>query len=178
MIIGLTILLVVLVLYPIYVTYVDKDIEISHLETQKSERQGKLDKITEIQAQFAGTGSSEIRDRVKKYDHAYNTSDIMEAVMVNKFTKSTTLTPASINIGSINIDKGKKLPNWLSMANISLAVSGDTSDQIIDYITYLATESKFAFTIDSITLPIDTTVSEQDGNSIALNISLWVYYYE
>lgn len=111
MIIGLTILLVVLVLYPIYVTYVDKDIEISHLETQKSERQGKLDKITEIQAQFAGTGSSEIRDRVKKYDHAYNTSDIMEAVMVNKFTKSTTLTPASINIGSINIDKGKKLPN-------------------------------------------------------------------
>ena len=111
MIIGLTILLVVLVLYPIYTTYIDKDIEINHLETQKSEKQSKLDKITAIQAIFAGTGTNEIKDRVKKYDHSYNTSDIMEAVMVNKFTKSTTLTPASINISSISIDKGKKLPN-------------------------------------------------------------------
>ena len=177
-IIGLSIFLIILVLYPIYTTYVDTSIEVSGLEKIKSEKQLKIDEIKAMQAQFASSGSSEIKDKVQKYNHSFNTSDIMEAVMVNKYTKSTSLTPASISIGSFSVDKGKKLPNWLSLASVSISVSGDTPDQIIDYITYLTTESAYAFTIDSISLPIDTGSAGQDATTTSLSLSLGVYYYE
>lgn len=59
-----------------------------------------------------------MKAKIEKYNHSFNTSDIMEEVMINNFTKSTALTPASITIGSISVDKGKKLPNGLSLANV------------------------------------------------------------
>lgn len=177
-IIGLSMLLIILVLYPIYTTYVDTSIEISAIEKTKSEKEKKIGEIKAMQAMFAGSGSSEIKEKVKKYTHSFNTSDIMEAVMLNKFTRSTQLTPASIEIGTISIGKGTKLPSGLSLATVSVNVTGDTPDQIIEYITYLTTESNFAFTIDSISLPIDTASSTADAAKTSLSLSLGVYYYE
>lgn len=177
-IIGLSILLVVLVLYPIYTSYIDTSIEVAKNEQIKAEKQNKINEIKAMQAQFASSGSSELKDKVRKYNHSFNTSDIMEAVMVNKYTKSSTLTPAAITIGSFSVDKGKKLPSGLSLANVSITVTGDTPDQIIDYITYLTTESAFAFTIDSISLPIDTASTGQEATTTSLSLSLGVYYYE
>lgn len=177
-IMGLSLLLIILVLYPIYITYVDTSIEVTAIEKTKSEKEKKINEIKTMQAMFAGSGSSELKEKVKKYNHTFNTSDIMEAVMLNKFTKPTALTPASIEIGPISIGKWSKLPNGLSLASVSVSVTGDTPDQIIEYITYLATESEFAFTIDNISLPIDTASSNADATKTSLSLSLGVYYYE
>ena len=38
-------------------------------------------------------------------------------------------------------------------------------DDVIDYITYLTTNSPYAFTIDSISLPLDTDPSKAYVNS-------------
>lgn len=176
--IGLSILLIILVLYPIYTDYMDKTIEVNSLEKTKSEKQVTIDKIKAMQAQFASSGSSDLKDTVKKYSRPFNTSDVMEAVAINSFTKSSTLTPASIRIGNISVDKGKKLPNGLSLWNVSVSITGDTPDQIVEYITYLTTGSPFAFTIDSISLPIDTADLAQDATTTTLSLSLWFYYYE
>jgi hypothetical protein len=172
MIIGISLFLITLVLYPLYTNYVDSSIEILVLEKSKAEKQKKIDEIKAIQLLFSGSGSSDMKSKVQKYNHAFDTSDIMEVVMVNKYTKASTLTPSQINIGSISVDKGKKLPSGLSLATVSAVVSADTPDQIIDYITYLTTESAYAFTIDGISLPLDTAVAAQDNKGLSLTLSL------
>ncbi len=171
-IIGISLLLITLVLYPLYTNYVDSSIEISVLEKSKAEKQKKIDEIKAIQLLFTETGSSDIKSKVQKYNHTFDTSNIMEVVMVNKYTKASTLTPSQINIGSISVDKGKKLPSGLSLATVSVVVSADTPDQIIDYLTYLTTESAYAFTIDSIALPLDTATAAQDNKGLSLSLSL------
>ncbi len=178
MIIGMSLFLIILVLYPLYINHVDTSIEISVLEKTKTEKQKKIDEIIAIQRLFTASGSSEIKSKVLKYNHAFDTSNIMEVVMLNKFTKDSLLSPAQVKIGAIAIDKGKKLPSGLSLANVSVMVSADTPDQIVSYITYLTTESPYAFTIDSITLPLDTATLPQDNKGLSLSLSLGVYYYE
>lgn len=64
------------------------------------------------------------------------------------------------------------------MATVSLSLSADTPDQIVDYLTYLTTESAFAFTIDNISLPLDTGNIAASTTGISLSITLGVYYYE
>ena len=153
---GLSIILVVTLLYPLYTSYMDSVVEISSLEKTKAEKTTKLDAIKNMQALFVSSGASDIKTRVSKYNHKFNTSDIIESVMINNYTTGTSLTPPAINIANIAVDPGKKLPSGLSLANVTLSLSADTPDQIIDYLTYLTQESRFAYTIDSISLPIDT----------------------
>lgn len=104
-ILGVSLLLIIFGLYPMYISYVDTNITISSLEKTKAEKQKKIDEITAMQLIFTGSGSSEIKSKVQKYNHKYNTSDIMEAIMVNKYTKASELSPSSINIGEISINK-------------------------------------------------------------------------
>jgi hypothetical protein len=63
---------------------------------------------------------------------------------------------------------------------VSVGVSGSDMYSVIDYITYLTTTSPYAFTIDSISLPIDTDVTQALTNNgqYSLSLSLGLYYYE
>jgi hypothetical protein len=97
-IIGVVLLLVSLVAYPQYSRYLDKSSTLSVLEKTKEEKQKQINIIKDMQTLFAGSGSSEFKTKVNKFNHPFNTSDIMEVVMLNKYTKSTALTPAAINI--------------------------------------------------------------------------------
>ncbi len=51
---------------------------------------------------------------------------------------------------------------------------------VINYITYLTTNSRYAFSIDSISLPLDTDPSKGYANAgkFSLGLSLSMYYYE
>ncbi len=177
-IIGLSFLVIIFGLYPLYTSYVDTSVEIASMESIKAEKTAKIDAIKKMQALFAGTGSSDIKARVDKYKKKFNTSDIMETVMINKYTKNSPLTPPSINIGNIAIEPGHKLPSGLSLGTISLSLSADTPDQIVSYLTYLTMESPLAFTIDSISLPLDTANIAASTTGVSLSITLGVYYYE
>ena len=177
-IVGITLFVIVFVLYPIYTKYVDAKTQIATLEKTQSEKQKKIDEIKSIQSLFAGSGSSELKTKIQKYNHPLDSSMIMETIMLNKYTQSTPLTPGAIRIGAISVDKWKKLPSGLSIASTSINVSADTPDQLIDFITYLTTESNLAFTIDSINLPLDTGTAPANNNGISLSLSLGVYYFE
>jgi hypothetical protein len=177
-IIGLSLFAITFLLYPLYVEYVDTNTQVVALEKSKAEKQKKIDEIVAMQQLFSWTGMTEVKSKVQKYNHPFDTSNLMEAVMVNKFTKASALSPAQISIGGITVDKWRKLPSGLSLGTVSVSVSAETPDQIIDYITYLATESSYAFTIDSIVLPLDTAIAAQDNKWLTLSLSLGVYYYE
>ncbi len=177
-IVGITLLVIVFVLYPIYTKYVDTKTQIATLEKTQAEKQKKIDEIKAIQSLFAGSGSSDLKTKIQKYNRNFDSSTIMETIMLNKFTESTALTPGAIRIGAISLDKWKKLPSGLSIASASINISADTPDQMIDFITYLTTESPLAFTIDKINLPIDTGTAPQNNNGLSLSLSLGIYYFE
>lgn len=104
-IIGLSLFAITFLLYPLYVEYVDTNTQVVALEKSKAEKQKKIDEIVAMQQLFSGTGMSEIKSKVQKYNHPFDTSNLMEAVMVNKFTKASALSPAQISVGDITVDK-------------------------------------------------------------------------
>lgn len=180
-VVGIALLVIVFVLYPIYTKYVDASATIHALEITRSEKQTKVDEIKNMQALFApGNTKNDLAQKVKKYSQSLDTATIMEQVMINKFTEGTKFNPAPIRIASINVGKGAKLPSGLSLATTSLALSADSVDSIVDYLTYLTTDSPLAFTIDNISLPLDTnpTSSVTGTTGVSLAITLGVYYYD
>lgn len=81
-----------------------------------------------------------------------------------------------ISVHDINMDKWQKLPNWLSLANISISVDAKWIDDLNKYIDYLTSNSwKVRFVIKSFSVPINT---ENLDSAIAANLNLGMYYYE
>lgn len=70
------------------------------------------------------------------------------------------------------MSEGNKLPSGLSFGTVTMNISADSPEQIVDYITYLTTESSLPFTIDSINLPLDTANTNQNPTAISLSITL------
>jgi hypothetical protein len=154
--IGISLLAITLVLYPLYTNYVDTSIAIHTLEQTQSDKKSKLAELQAMQAQFVGSGSSDLKTQVARYNHKFDTSLIIETIMLNKYTEVTSYSPAQVSIASISISPGRKLPSGLSLSTVSLSIKSDTYKQVVDYLTYLIDETPLTLTIDSISLPIDT----------------------
>lgn len=177
--IGIAIFLWVLFLKPLYETTIEKETTLSTLEKKFTQKEKDYNDILLIKEKWNSGTLNDISARVKKLGRKFNTSDIMQTVMLNDFTKSSIGNPAHINISSISVDKGRKLPNGLSLGSVNIAIQATSVDDIVSYITYLTTASDFAFTLDNISLPIDTNPGEGDVILwYGLTLSLGVYHYE
>jgi hypothetical protein len=176
--IGLTLLIGAFFLRPLYTEYLNSEVQLTMIEQQKVDKQKSLDELIAMQQNFASSGITEISQKIQKLDQKFSASDIMETVMLNEFTKATTILQPRIEITSINVSEGNKLPNGLSLGLVNLALSALSVDDMIEYITYLTQSSRFAFTIDSISLPIDTTKANPLNTGVSLSLTLGIYYYE
>ena len=158
----------------------EKSTTFTSVETNRESKVKMRDELLKIQAEFASGATSDIAKKVEKINKKFEASDIMETIMLNDFTKTGVGTDAKIAIGSISVDKWAKLPSGLSLGHVSFNVSGTDMYDVIDYITYLTTNSSYAFTLDDIILPIDTAPSESltNGGKFSLALSLGIYYYE
>ena len=175
-----SLLVVIFCLYPVYRTYTDHIITMNQLSKVESEKQAQVATIEKIQALLAGSGSdTTLWDKIKRYNHEFDASIIFENVMINQFTTGTKLNPPLIQVWWVSTSRGSKLPSWLSLWSVRAAIRWNSIDDIVKYITYLTMEAPIAFTLDSISLPLDTLPwSTVDQSAISLNITLWVYYYE
>lgn len=103
---GVSILLFIFVLRPLYTDYLSKETQLASVEKTKSEKQASLDKLIAIQKAFAtGSGSTEIVEKVKKIDQKFDTSNIMSTVMLNDFTRSGVSGRPRVAISTISVDK-------------------------------------------------------------------------
>ncbi len=166
---------------PLYEWYLLSATERMVTENNYEEKAKVLESLTAMKKQLESqwTGTTELTDKVNKLTKKWDSADIMAVVMLNEFTLSNSLTSSRISIGTISTSKGSKLPSGLWLWNVSVSVSARTLDDMITYITYLTQKSPFVFTIDEISLPIDTGASDDTSNdSISLALSLGVYHYE
>lgn len=181
--VGLILLVGIFVTRPLYETYMNRESLYSQIEKQKAEKESVLRDLQTLQKTFVqnvSTGSSETMKKIKKIWKKWDTSDIMSSVMLNEFTRATSFSDARVSIGGISVDQWTRLPSGLSLWSVSFIVSSKNLDDMIAYITYLTQNSDYVFTIDEISLPIDTSVAGwigEDG-SLSLSLSLGIYYYE
>ncbi len=179
-ILAVSIILAVLVLRPFYTDMIEKS---SILDRTQIELEGKttyLDGLKKTQALIESGSTSDLKKKVDQLGKKFDVPDIMQTVMLNDYTKPTLSTDARIAIGWVSVSKWGKLPSWLSEGTVSTTVTGGDMYDVIDYITYLTTSAPYAFSIDSISLPIDTDPSKSysNGGKFSLPLSLKMYYYE
>jgi hypothetical protein len=180
-ILGITILLGLFITRPMYETFLSENIQYGSLENKKSEKEKVLADLVKMQKTFSSgsTWTTDLVEKVNKLWKKWDTSEVMSVVMLNQFTMSNAITTPPISIGSISVDRWTKLPSWLSLWSVSFNVTAASLDDMIDFISYLTQSASYVFTIDSISLPIDTV--EETGMSetwLSLSLSLGIYYYE
>ena len=176
-ILALGLMWAIFVLRPMYTNFMDTDTKKADLTTTQSDRQKNLDALISLQTSINSSWSSEIAEKVRKLNQGWDEAKIMTAIMLTDYTKWNGITPASINISTISIDKGKKLPSWLSLGSITLTLSSDSIDNVVDFLTYLTSSSSYIFTLDTIQLPL-TAPAQKETQWVTLPIELGVYYYE
>ena len=174
---AIALIIGIALLRPAYTSYMDARTEEAHNQQIQTNRQQQLDSLVALQASFSSSGSSDLTERVKKLNKKWDEAQVMSEVMLTDSTKGTEFSPAPISITNIALDKGKRLPSGLSLGSVKLSLTGRGVDDVIDFLTYLTTDSGYVFTLDSISLPISAP-AQKETNGVSLSIDLGVYYYE
>jgi hypothetical protein len=106
-----------------------------------------------------------IADNLKRYAGSFREDDIFENIFSNT---------SGVSIQNINIDKGQKTSNGLSLANITMTLTTTSKEQLIAFLNYL-TDAKGTkrYVIKSLSYPFDPANS---GGLVSL--SLGMYYFE
>lgn len=175
---GIALLFGIVFLKPTYASYVEKQAVIASLDRDHVKLNVEYDNLKAIKDNIGSLLSPEKLARIEKLSKKFDTSDIMSTVLLNNYTKDSENESALISIASISVNQWKKLPNGLSLGTVSLSFQGKTIPDIINFITYLAQETDYIFTLDAISLPIDTAPDQTLAGSYGMSITLWVYYYE
>ncbi len=179
---GITIIFLVLISRSVFADYVASSAQVSALETKAKEKENELKILSDLQAQFSDSKvESALKKKISRYNKTFNEADIMEMMMVKPpQLRANTDGTYNLMVSAFGVDKGKKLPNGLSLASVNISLQARDVDTLVDYITYLTNQdSETAFTIDSITLPIDTNPDETKSiGGINMSLSLGMYYYQ
>lgn len=175
---GIALLFGIVFLKPTYASYVEKQAVIASLDRDHVKLNVEYDNLKAIKDNIGSLLSPEKLARIEKLSKKFDTSDIMSTVLLNNYTKDSENESALISIGAISVNQWKKLPNGLSLGAVSISFQGKTIPDIINFITYLAQETDYIFTLDAISLPIDTAPDQTLAGSYGMSITLWVYYYE
>ncbi len=173
--VALAIIVALFFAHPQYQKYFDLGATSTNLETQKQKFTQELSDLQNIKDEYSASSWSSL---VSKIAQPFENSEVLDAVMINSFTKKNLDFAPDITITNISIDEGKKLPNWLYQASVNLWLTAGSIDTIVDYLSYLSSSTKYAFTLDTINLPIDTEVWITSWDTdISMNVTLGVYSF-
>jgi hypothetical protein len=175
---GIAILVSILVTRPLYMSYIESSDKETKAMYQYEALSSEYEKLLSIKNNSSGGLSEVEKQKIEKISKNYDRSTVMETMLLSQHTRDTADTPASISIGSVTLSDPTKLPNGLMLTRASISLRGNTVDKIIDYITYLTTETPYAFTIEEISLPIDTAPEGEIPTGYSLSLSLGIYSYE
>ncbi len=173
---AVAILLLVFLARPLFVAYSDTQNQLQVTRSTLSEKEGEYQKILALEAQLHAGGSGATTELTQKIDTDFVESNILEAVMINDFTRSSALGSPQIVIQNISVDRGAKLPSGISRGSVNLSLTSSSVDTIVSYLTYLTTSTPYAFSLDTINLPLDT-LQATTNTPIQLTVDLGVYYY-
>ncbi len=180
-IIGVSIIIALFFLKPMYSEYISKNAEFIQSQKNLDEKKDKLQTLLKLKDSFkAGSWADDSLKKIQKLQKKWDNSDVIQSIMLNKFTKITAGTnTSSISVSSIAVSKWSKLPNGLSFWSVTVSIQSASIEDIIEYVTSITMDSDYVFTLDSISLPIDTEPDQAVSTGwYGLTLKLWVYYFE
>lgn len=176
-ILGIAILLAFFWIFPTFSKYNDNSASLSNIESNLANKQAEFDKLKKIEADVQSENSPNSAF-IKKISQDFVSTDILSAIMINNYTqpKLWVQAGAPIMITNISLDRWSALPIGIYQGKINMTITSNSVDSIVEYLSYLTNNTNFAFTINDITLPIDT-LEITEAKTISLPISLGLYYY-
>lgn len=183
MLVGATLLIVIFFSRSVLSTYTAQGSELQTLQEKSTKLDTGLSTLAAIQEEFKGDANTPLKEKAQKYGQAFDEASILEALMITPpQVRPSHIGLYNLSIGSVSIDKGSVLPNGLSLATISVAVQARNLPTLLEYLTHLTQESRYAFTINDFSIPFDTnpepTARTVGGSVYSLNLSLGMYYYD
>lgn len=181
LLVALSILIFIFVARPMYGAYSASSSELLSLETQIEQKKSEYAKLQELEKSIQDE-TSPFASRIEKISQPFHEANILEAVMVNNdFTRKNPQGTSLISLGDVTLSPGTKLPNGLHMGTIHLSIISGSIDNIVGYLTYLTQNAPYAFVLDTITLPLNSTPTSSLENSqvsVSFQVTLGIYYYK
>jgi hypothetical protein len=142
--------------------YMEKNDAIAMTQEKLNVVNQDLAKLKEVEMNLK---NPEISGNLKRYASEFREDDILENIFGNT---------SGVNIQNVTIDKGQKTPNGLSLANISLALSVSSKEQLVAFLDYLTSPTNTKrYIIKSMNYPYDPM---NPAGSVTLELGM--YYYE
>lgn len=153
---AVSLIIALFVLRPAYAAYQETQNKILSLETQKNQKDAEYQAFLALESRIQDP-SQPLSVRIKKIEKPWNEADIFEAIMVNDFTRAINTREARIVVGSVRLQPGVKLPSGMMMGSVSIDIQSGSMDDIVSYLTYLTQDTGYAFVLDNINLPLDSS---------------------
>ena len=104
-ILAVSIILAVLVLRPFYIDTIEKDVIANKVENDLEGRINSYSGLLKIQALVESGSTSDLSKKVVQLSQVFDVTNIMQAVMLNDYTKGTLSTDPRIAVGAISVSK-------------------------------------------------------------------------
>lgn len=173
---GVAIIVAIAATMPAYNAYSEADLELITAENTRNETELKLKKL-ESQAAKIADSNTPLAQNVAKISQDFDTSKILETVMVNTFTTGNAALAARtpmIAIENITLDKGSKEPSGIYRGTVNMTVKASSTEMLVKYLDYLTKNTNFYFSLTEISLPVENAASNAE---VSLPVRLGVYYY-
>ncbi|EKE26316.1 MAG: hypothetical protein ACD_4C00337G0004 [uncultured bacterium (gcode 4)] len=166
LILIISLLIVFFITKDMYFENVEKNANLEALNTQSNELQSELQELNKIKADL------DKNVKMKKILNQFGWEYREDRVVNNIFPKNINW----LTIWGISMDKWNKLPNWLSLANISVNVEAEKIIDLVNYLDYLTSEnSDIRFLVKNISVPFGADMNM--NQKIQVPINLWMYYF-
>lgn len=163
-ILMITIILIFSFSYNIYANYIKLNQELSNFKSKKLSLTTELNFLNEKKVQV--NNDKEIKKALSQFAWDYR-----EDLILNQIYKNFDW----IKVGNISLNKWQKLPNGLSMANITINLTAKNLTEFNKYLEYLTWESyNLRFIIKNVSFPFD---SQNNNLSFQASINLGMYYF-
>lgn len=175
---GVAILVAIIAAAPAYSSYNEAGMELDTAKTALDKSKQELSKLR-AQSDKIADPNSPLAQNVAKIAKEFNSSEILETIMVNNFTApSAALAGLNSNIAieNITLDKGAKEPSGIYRGTVNMTVKAANPEMIMGYLDYLTSKTPYYFSLNTLNLPIDTN-NTQSGAEVSIPVTLGMYYY-
>ncbi len=176
-ILGIAICIAIFFTRPAFSGYTESKALLATAKSEVEKVQVERDALR-ANAEKISDPNSDLSKKVAKIARDFNPSEIIEAIMINRFTIKNELSPQSwaIVVKDIKLDKGSEEPNGLYRGTVDITISANNATNIVGFLDYLTTLDKFAFSLNDITLPLEIPVNT-NAEELSVSVQLGLYYY-
>ncbi|MDD2487597.1 MAG: hypothetical protein PHS92_04485 [Candidatus Gracilibacteria bacterium] len=146
-----------------YYANMEKNTNLEALTNQSQELKDELNALNKIKSDLSS--SPQMQKIMNQYGGEFREDNIINNIfMANR----------GINISDISMDKGEKLPNGLTLANVSINLQAQKIEDLNNYYNYLTSEnSNLRFVIKNTNFPFNM----KNTGTLPVSISLGMYYF-